>query len=97
MTDRALFLLVWFGCLIAGFTALVWLFISGLFNPHSDRTRRLAIGFDQTANAALGGSEDETISGRAHRERQSGVQWAVCLCRLLDVIDPNHCRNSEGV
>ena len=69
MTDRLAFLMIWIGCLLAGLIAIVWLLLAGLVNPHSQQTRKLAISFDQTANAAFGGSEDETISSRANRER----------------------------
>lgn len=97
MKSRAAILLIWLGCLIAASIALGWLIVAGLADPRSNRARRLAIGFDQTVNAAAGGSEDETISSRAHRESQQGRRWAICLCRLLDVIDPDHCAKSAGV
>ena len=97
MTDRLAFLIIWIGCLLAGLIAISWLLLAGLVNPHSPQTRKLAISFDQTANAVFGGSEDETISSRAERERAKGATWACWLCRLLDVIEPNHCEKSAGV
>ena len=57
---------------------------------------RLAVSADQLANAAFNGREDETISSRAGRHKDS-EKWACWLCWLLDHIDPNHCEKSIGV
>jgi hypothetical protein len=61
------------------------------------RAIRIAISFDQLANVALNGDEDETISSRADRAREQGKRWGCVLCKLLDRIDTNHCRKSRGV
>jgi hypothetical protein len=63
----------------------------------SDRAFRVAVSNDQTLNAALAGSEDETISSRAHRAAQNGRAWGCVLCKLLDKLDKNHCEKSAGV
>lgn len=63
----------------------------------TDRAWRVAISNDQTLNAALGGSEDETLSSHAARARSEGRLWGCVLCRLLDKFQPNHCTNSQGV
>ncbi|WP_374353714.1 hypothetical protein [Chitinimonas sp.] len=62
-----------------------------------DRAMNTAIGNDQALNAALGGSPDETLSSRANRARAEGRRWGCLLCRLLDRIQPNHCRDSSGI
>lgn len=57
---------------------------------------RVVIAHDQAANAALGGSEDETISSRAGRAARRGDRWGCVLCKWLDRLDPGHCEKSIG-
>lgn len=57
---------------------------------------RIAIGYDQLANVAANGHEDETISSRAARARDRGKRWGCILCQWLDRIDPDHCNKSRG-
>lgn len=60
--------------------------------------KNILISFDQLGNTFLFGSTDETISSRAYREwKVKGRHWACILCRLLDLIDKNHCEKSAGV
>lgn len=49
----------------------------------SNRAWKLAIGHDQLANAAFGGSEDETISSRAGEGRQG---WEALGLRPLPAV-----------
>lgn len=58
------------------------------------RAWRIAVGFDQLANVAANGDEDETISSRAAKARNAGRQWGCVLCRILDALDPEHCNKS---
>lgn len=93
---RRLLLLVFlivgvFGALIAA----VWLLACVVFSPYGRRPIAIALGFDQLANAATGGNEDETISTRAGRLRKEGRGWACVLCKLLDWLDPQHCDKSR--
>ncbi len=60
------------------------------------RAWRIAVGFDQLANVAFNGSEDETISSRAARARDNGRRWGCILCKFLDALDENHCEKSKG-
>lgn len=60
----------------------------------SDKAWRVAVANDQTLNAALSGSEDETISSRAGKAARSGKKWGCVLCRLLDKFDAGHCERS---
>jgi hypothetical protein len=55
----------------------------------------LLIALDQTGNAIFGGYPDETISLRAARARDKGERWGCVLCKLLELIVPNHCTNTE--
>ena len=61
------------------------------------RALKIAIGFDQLANVALNGSEDETISSRADRAKSENKKWGCILCKILDKIDANHCGKSKGI
>jgi hypothetical protein len=58
----------------------------------NDRAWRVAVSNDQTLNAALNGSEDETISSRAGKAALQDKRWGCVLCKFLDRIDKNHCR-----
>lgn len=79
-------------CTLAALVGLGWMFVAVLGN--SVRAWRLAVSFDQLANTAFGGSEDETISSRAGKGAREGKWWACRLCRLLDRFDPGHCENN---
>lgn len=56
----------------------------------------VAFALDRFANALLGGDPDWTISQRMG-EAIKNDRCLVCygLCRLLHLIDPNHCRRSH--
>lgn len=83
--------------LLALVTVLWWVrFLwSVVFSP--SKAWKLAVSQDQNGNAALNGSEDETISSRAARARDQGRKWGCVLCRWLDMLDKNHCEKSRGV
>ncbi|MYM32275.1 hypothetical protein GTP58_28485 [Duganella sp. CY15W] len=88
-------LLIWLVCIIASCVSALWMLVAILGG--SKRAWRIAIAFDQLANAATGGSEDETISSRAYRGSvEKRRVWCV-LCRLLDLIEKDHCKKSQGV
>lgn len=91
LTLAAIFLL----CLAASLLAALWMACAILVG--SPRAWRLAVAHDQLANAATGGSEDETISSRANRARGEGRRWGCILCKLLDRLDKDHCAKSSGV
>lgn len=94
MMPRLLMLALWVLCLIAALIALVWM-LCALIVGHK-RAEHIAFGFDQTANAAIGGHWDETISSRAWRERNNSSRWyyAMLLIDALFWFDPNHCQKS---
>lgn len=85
-------LFLWCLCVFAALFALAWQLVAA-FSP-SNRYWRIAIGLDQAANAAAGGSEDMTISTRAARARKEGRRWGCVLCKLLDAVDKDHCERS---
>jgi hypothetical protein len=89
---RLALIVLWLASLLASVLAL--LFALGQIIAGSPRAIRVFVGADQTLNAAIGGNEDETISSRAGKGAREGI-WRYCmLCRLLNLIDPNHCEKS---
>ena len=92
MKVRIALLALWLLCQLANVIACVWMLLAALAG--SRRAWRLAVSYDQLANTAFGGDEDETISSRAAKARMRGKRWGCVLCRFLDWLDPNHCTNS---
>jgi DNA polymerase III delta prime subunit len=90
----AVLLLLWPVCVAASALSSALMLRAIIFNH--DRAWRQAISYDQLANAATGGSEDETISSRANRAESNGRRWGCVLCRLLDKVEKDHCRKSAG-
>jgi DNA polymerase III delta prime subunit len=93
--NRFSLFLIFILCQVASAVSALWMLIAILVG--SDRAWRLAISYDQLANTATGGSEDETISSRANRARLEGRRWGCVLCKLLDKLDKDHCEKSAGV
>lgn len=89
---RLLLLALWVLCLWASVMASLWMLFAALLD--SPRAWTLAVGYDQLANAAFGGSEDETISSRAYKASLKGQRWGCVLCRFLDWLTKDHCKNS---
>lgn len=87
-------LALWVVASVAALVSLCLGLLYLLFSPR--RFWRVMLAHDQAANAAFGGSENETISSRAGRAARRGDRWGCVLCRLLDKIDPDHCEKSIG-
>jgi hypothetical protein len=90
------FAAIWLLCLLAASVSLIWL-AAGILKPTSRRAWRIAIGFDQLANATFGGDEDETISSRCWRYREEQPYRA--LRKLVDTAfalagESDHCENA---
>lgn len=92
MVKRVIGLALAILCGLAGVFAWLCLLVAVVFG--SARAQRLAVSFDQLANTALGGDEDETISSRAAKAARNGKRWGCMLCKLLDRFDHKHCENS---
>lgn len=55
----------------------------------------LLISIDQLANTIIGGYPDETISSRMGKRVAKGdCKLCNVLCKLLNLIDENHCKKS---
>jgi hypothetical protein len=78
--------------LLATLVALVGYAITTLTTPKV--AHNVAVALDQSANAALHGDPDETISSRAGKARRACRPWGCILCGILDRIDTNHCASS---
>jgi len=92
MKVRIVLLALWFVASIGGLLAIVL----GLFHAlaGSRHSLRVSVGFDQTVNAAIGGDEDESISSRAGKGQLAKVRHWCVLCKLLDIVQKDHCKLS---
>jgi hypothetical protein len=59
-----------------------------------ERGWQCLIAEDESWNVPWGGKASMTISARAEYARQRGAKWGCWLCKLLDYIQPNHCKNA---
>jgi hypothetical protein len=92
MKSSLIMLSIFLLCQVASLVAAVWMLLAILSG--SNRAWTLAKSYDQLVNAATGGSEDELISSRAAKASKRGEKWACVLCKLLHVLDKNHCEKS---
>lgn len=92
--NRLALLGIWLLCQVAHVVSSTWMLAAIITG--SERAWRLAVAYDQLANTATGGSEDETISSRANRAMLKGQKWGCVLCKLLDRFEKNHCAKSAG-
>lgn len=89
---RAKLLGIWLVCVIGAVLILLRMLWCAAFSH--DRAREIAKTISRAGNAAANGDGRETISSRAHRARSKGREWGCRLCRWLDWLDPNHCRDA---
>lgn len=92
MKSRLLMIGIFLLCQLASLVAAVWMLLAIISG--STRAWTLAKSYDQLANAAFGGHEDELISSRAAKASKRGERWACVLCKLLHLLDKNHCEKS---
>jgi hypothetical protein len=63
-----------------------------------DRMKRyiwnILISVDQLFNTLLAGDPDETLSSRMGKRARKGDKFAKCFCKVLDIVDKNHCEKS---
>lgn len=79
-------------CLPLAAVRMLWAVIS---NP--GKALEQAKAFDKTGNALANGDANEYISTRAHRAWKENKRWGCVLCKLLDIVDPNHCEKSAKI
>lgn len=83
---------IWIVCVLGAILILLRLLWCSLFSH--DKAREIAKTISRAGNAAANGDGRETISSRAHRARSKGRLYGCVLCRALDWLDPNHCRDA---
>lgn len=92
--ERAKLLFVWLICCIASLVAMFQMLCSILYDK--EKAWEIAVATDRQANASFNGDSRETISSRAYRAMKKGNIPACVLCRVLDILDKEHCKKSEG-
>ena len=92
--DRLKLLLLFFVAQGAHVIASLWMLVG--ICTGSPRTWRILLAYDRLGNAATGGSDRETISSRAWRGANEGRRGWCLLCRVLDWLQKDHCRLSDG-
>ncbi|MEB0133769.1 hypothetical protein QN362_00320 [Actimicrobium sp. CCC2.4] len=92
--DRLILLALFVACQFAHLVASAWALVAIVTG--SPRALRIIIAYDRVGNAATGGLDTETISSRANRGTIEGRRGWCILCRLLDRLDPDHCKKSAG-
>jgi hypothetical protein len=66
-----------------------------LLTGDTNQALEIAKGYDLLGNTVLNGEAGEYISTRANRARSEGRLWGCLLCRLMDWITKDHCKNAE--
>lgn len=94
LRDTLFMFLVWLICQATHVLASLCMLVALFIRPRGGRAWTIAMAYDQLANTALGGHEDETLSSRAAKARLRGKSWGRMLCRVLGWIDPGHCDRS---
>ena len=79
---------------LACLLAVLWLPVAIAIG--SDRAPRIMLAADRMANTVFGGETRETISSRSFRGMNENVKVWCVLCKILDIIDKDHCKKSEG-
>lgn len=73
-----------------------FIFLYSLFR-NEDKAFDMLKAYDRLGNTEINGSDAETISSRAYRGMTEGNKAFCVLCKLLDMIQANHCKDSAGV
>jgi hypothetical protein len=93
--NRLTLLVFFLACQVAHIGASIWMLCAIIVG--SPRAHRIAMAYDRVGNAATGGSDLETISRRAARgQREGNKNWCL-LCRLLDKLDQDNCKNADVI
>lgn len=83
-------MIIAFVCLLGDIVSFAWMI--GALIVQSPRFWNIALGKDQTFNAAIGGTHKETLSFRAAKAQLRGDKWGCILCKFLDYIEKDHCK-----
>lgn len=94
MKRTAYAVLIWLACAAGAALALARMLWCAFTNQQ--KALAIAVAIDRAANTASNGDNRETVSSRANRARTEGSRWGCILCKLLDTLQANHCRDSAG-
>ena len=96
MRKLKLFLLLFFVQLAVPLAVLraIW---DTIVSGEETHTWEILKAYDRLANATFNGDSNETISSHANRARSENRKWGCVLCKWLDSIQANHCKDAEGV
>lgn len=92
MRNITILITLWVICQFAALVTALRMLWAILTN--SQRAWKIAIAYDRLGNAATNDDTVQTISSRAEKARRDGKRWGCWLCRLLDQLQPDHCKNS---
>lgn len=81
---------------VGALIGVAWMLAAIIFAPRGARAWQILLGFDRLFNATMGGNGKETLSSRAGRLMQERG-WACQLCKFLDGLKKDHCKDSVGV
>lgn len=84
----ALFPLLFIGLVFVAFRYLYSII------TNTDKALNIADMIDQAANVSANGRLDETISARAAKAQIAGRKWGCILCKILNAIQTDHCKNA---
>lgn len=85
---------LWLVCSFGTVATLLVMFGKIFINP--EKAIAIMVALDRAGNAAVNGDNRETISSRAYRAMTEGRAWGCVLCKMLDVVKKDHCKDSEG-
>lgn len=80
--------------ILACLLTILWLPVAILLG--SDRAPRIMLAADRMTNTVFGGQAKETISSRSYRGQREGVKVWCILCKILEVVEKDHCKKSDG-
>ena len=86
---------LWLICQLFMVLAAIRSFVA-IFTNH-ERAWFILVSYDWLFNAAANDYERQPISARAAKARRDGKRWGCWLCKLIDALDPDHCKNNMGV
>lgn len=92
MKKRLIIIFLLLLCQVVAMIAPIRALFAVINNPK--RAFYILLGYDLLGNVTLNGEPREYISTRAYRSRKENTRWGCILCKLLDAIEEDHCRNS---
>ena len=88
-------LTIWVVCVLASLVALLGMLYAIFSNP--TKAWRISVATDRQANAVFNGSDKETISSRAYRGMTQGNKGWCVLCKILNLLDKDHCEKAKDI